>query len=285
MGCRERRRRTVAPSSRFHPVAGTRAVLALLLLAWAPRPAAAQFGIVEGFARNVSQMSFYFGRTAVRSSSPEVRQGGLDATAFGVELLFPVRTITRPLAGAPRPAPTDSIRRILKGMDVILSDGSVDTIYHYDIEPVAPPSPPVRTLWALEVGLGYGQISGFDLADPGLDMNASVRDLPALSLYANYAPWGNYFGLRTGFMKTEGLQVADTRGEEWKGEGEAFLFGALTGWAFGVEGLWLLLETGYTVRRFPSVEWRGSLPLPSGIPRDLDVSGWFVSGGIQFPLR
>ena len=171
-------------------------------------------------------------------------------------------------------------------MEVVRSGESVDTIYRYDARRVSRPGVPQETVWSMELGIGYGQVMGFEAEDePRLELRGAVRDLPAVSLYASYEPWGNYIGLRTGFMKTQDLQVVEDGGEAFSGDADAFLFGALTGYAWSLRGMHGFLEGGYSLRYFPSVEWRGPGPLPEGVPRDLGVSGWFVSGGIQFPLK
>lgn len=266
------------------PLRGLVGALVLLVLV-PPAGAEAQLGAVEAFARRVSDLSFYVSGGTLAGASSELDKGFFDVSSFGVELLFEVAEIARPIPGAARPQRPDSVRRIWTGMEIVRSGDRVDTIYRYEIEPVPPPPPPSETVWTLEMGIGYGQLQGFELEDPALDLSVAVRDLPAVSLYITYEPWGNYFGLRTGFMKTRALQVVDGEGSVYSGEADAFLFGGLAGYAFAADALWLFVETSYLVRAFPSVEWRGAGPLPSGIPRELDVSGWSLGVGIQFPFN
>lgn len=249
-----------------------------------PTPADAQLGAVEAFTRRVSDLSFYFSVGGLAGASSSLQHDPGAVRAFGVELLFEVAQVERPDPSAVPVEAADSVRRVWRGMEVIRSESGVDTVYSYDVESVPPPPPPTDTIWVLEVGLGYGQRQGYELADPALDMHVSIRDLPSVSLYASYEPWGNYFGLRTGFMRTQALQVVDGDGRTFSGSAEAFLFGGLTGYAFAVHDLWAFLETGYTIRDFPSVEWDEDT-LPGGVPRDLDVSGWFLTAGLQFPFR
>jgi hypothetical protein len=86
-------------------------------------------------------------------------------------------------------------------------------------------------------------------------------------------------------MKTKGLQVIEPEtGDTFSGESEAFLAAALLGYAWRIGDFWAFTETAYTIRYFPSVEWKGGV-LPSGVPTDLQLSGWSVSAGIQFPIR
>jgi hypothetical protein len=263
------------------------AVTAAVLLLALPAPGSAQFGAIEAFARRVSDLSFYYTIGGLAGASD-----GLDRdawiTAFGVELLFEVAEITRPLPGAEVPERADSVRRVWKEMEIVHTEEGVDTINRYEIEAIPPPPPPSESIWVMEMGIGYGQVQGFRLEDPSLEMNVAIRDLPSVSLYASYEPWGNYFGLRTGFMRTQALQVLDTEGVTFSGNAEAFLFGGLAGYAFAFADLWVFLEGGYTLRDFHSVAWDGPFGGPQpplSLPRELDVSGWFFTTGMQFPFR
>lgn len=264
------------------------AIVALVACLATPLPVRAQLGAIEAFAQRVSDLSFYFTVGGVAGSDSALKSAPGAVRAFGVELLFEVAEITRPTEGATRPPPSDSVRRVWTGMEVVRSEGRVDTVYTYEIEPVPIPPPATEPVWIMEMGIGYGQLQGYELDDPSLEMNVSVRDLPSATLYASYEPWGNYFGLRTGFMRTRALQVTDGEDRTFSGDGDAFLFGGLMGYAFAFEDLWVFVESGYTLRNFPSVEWRGTAPgtpIPASLPRELDVSGWSVSTGIQFPFR
>lgn len=256
---------------------------ALAFLLALPHPVQAQLGAIEAFARRVSDLSFYFSVGGVAGSSSALESDAAAVRGFGVELLFEVATIDRPVPGATRPVPTDSVRRVWTGVEVVRSGSRADTVYTYEVVPVPPPPPPTESVWVMEMGIGYGQLQGYELDDADFDMNVSVRDLPAVTLYASYEPWGNYFGLRTGFMKTQALQVVDAAGETFTGTGEAFLFGGVTGVAFPLADLWVFVEAGYTLRNFPSVEWRGGPP--ASLPRELDMSGWSLSTGLQFPFN
>lgn len=267
------------------PAHRTPVLVGLLMLFAAPAPAAAQFGPIEALARQVSDLSFYYSRGAAPSS------GGLDAepfglTSFGVELLFEVAEIPSGEARARRAAAEPTTRRVLREMEVHrTAEGTADTIYHYDIVRTTPGYGPDDILWTMEVGIGYGQLQGLDLAEPGLDLNAMIRTLPSVTVYLSYEPLGTYLGLRTGFLRTYALQVTDETGTVYGGSAEAFMMGGLLGYAIAVDPGYFFVEWGYTARSFPSVEWSAAGPLPAGIPRDLDVSGWGVSVGIQFPIR
>ena len=284
------RRRRAAPGPRrtlsSPPCSPALGVGLLAVLVALPAPAAGQFGAVETLARNVSDLSFYYGRGGASGSSAlDAGVGGL--TAFGVELLFEVATIPSAAARERQSAASPEPRRVLREVEVRRgSDGTVDTVYHYDVvRPSSGGYGPDDLLWTLELGIGYGQVQGLELRDPALDLNAMIRTLPSVSLYMSYEPLGAYLGLRTGFLRTFALQVIDAGGTVFAGDAEAFMMGALAGYAFGIGPTYLFVEAGYTARTFPSVEWRAQEPLPAGVPRELDVSGWGLSAGLQFPVR
>lgn len=259
-------------------------VLAALSLV-TPAQAAAQFGAVETLARRVSDLSFYYSRGGATPG------GALDddpvgLTSFGVELLFEVARIPSPAARRRRATQRPADRRVLREVEVVRGeDGAVDSIFHYDVVRSAPGYGPDDILWTLELGIGYGQVQGLELAAPGLDLNAMVRTLPSVTLYVSYEPLGTYLGLRTGFLRTYALQVVDGAGNVFPGKAEAFMMGGLMGYAIRIGPSYLFLEGGYTARTFPSVEWNNTVPLPVGVPRSLDVSGWGLSVGIQFPVQ
>lgn len=256
---------------------------ALALLA-APAPSAAQFGAIETLARQVSDLSFFYSRgTASGSSALDRSVFGL--TSFGVELLFEVARVPSTEARSRLAESGPVSRRVLREVEVRRTADGVDTVYHYDVARSAPSYTPDDILWTLEVGIGYGQVQGLEARDQTIDLNAMIRTLPSVTLYASYEPWGTYLGLRTGFLRTYALQVIDDAGTVYPGRAEAFMMGGLVGYAFSVDPGYLFVELGYTARSFPSVEWSAPDVLPGTVPRNLDVSGWGVSTGIQFPVN
>lgn len=273
------------------PVRGTGAcvqvlglVLTVVALA-APTPATAQLGAVETLARRVSDLGFFYSRGGA-PTGPVLADSPLGLTSFGVELLFEVATLPSSEARERRAASPPTVQRVLRAVEVRQrSDGTSDTIYHYDVVRSSQDYSPDDMLWTLEVGIGYGQLQGIELRDPSLDLNAMIRTLPSITLYMSYEPWGTYLGLRTGFLRTYALQVIDNAGTVYPGNAEAFMMGGLVGYAFAVDPSYLFIEAGYTVRTFPSVEWSSQGPLPTGVPREMDVSGWGLTAGIQFPVR
>lgn len=266
-------------------VSPARVALALLATLLTPGAAAAQFGPIEALASRVSDLSFYYGAGGVSAGGGAIEPNPWGVTAFGVELLFEVARIPSAAARERRAASSTEDRRVLQRIEVRETEGRADTVYHYDVVRVAPAYGDDDIVWTLEVGIGYGQMEGFQLRDPELQMNAMLRSLPAVTLYLSYEPIGSYLGIRTGMMRTESLQVMVADGTVYRGRGEAFQMGGLVGHALDVGPAYFFVEGGYTLRTFPSVEWTSPGPLPRNIPRRMDVSGWTVVGGVQFPVR
>jgi hypothetical protein len=261
-------------------------VVAAAATAALPSTAAAQLGPIEALANRVSDLSFYYG-TGGLTSDGALAPNPWGVRTFGLELLFEVAQIPtaearRRRAETPRPPVW-----VLERVEVRQVEGREDTVRHYGVQRVPPaPLSPDEILWTLEVGIGYGQTEGLSLRDPELELNATIRNLPALTLYLSHEPTGGYMGVKTGFMRSDALQVVDPGGQVFRGRGEAFLLGGLLGYAFPLRPAFLFVEGGYTLRAFPSVEWTHAPgPLPPGLPRTLDASGWTVAGGIQFPVR
>jgi hypothetical protein len=244
----------------------------------APAPARAQFGIFDALASRFSDVSFYGTAGGLLPGSDDIEAGRL--WSFGIEALFEIGTVTREVGPAPA-APADSVELRWTGREVVRRGATADTVDTYAVDEVEPEPAPTETIWTFEIGLGYSQLSGFDASTPGLTLKGSVRDLPSMSLYATYEPLGGYFGLRSGFMRFQGLQVIDAEGVAYEGDAESFLAGFALGQAFEVHRLFVFAEGAYTFRFFPSVSWGGGVP-PAGTPREISLSGWSVGVGVQF---
>ena len=245
-----------------------------------PPPAAAQLGGLEGLARRINSANFYVSHGGLAPDRDDISERGRGLRAFGVETLIEIRTVTRPIPGTSTERDTANVR--WTAMEIVRRQGQADTIYHYEVETVTA-SPRSEDLWLFELGLGYGQVSGFKSGRADLDLRGSVRDLPAVSLYATYEPRNLYFGVRSGFMKLHNFQVYDEAGEVYEGKAESFLAGGVFGYAPEWRDMIPFVEFGYTIRDFPSIDWSEDV-VPPGIPRDLSVSGWSIGVGIQFSV-
>ncbi|MSR21945.1 MAG: hypothetical protein EXR92_00035 [Gemmatimonadetes bacterium] len=261
-----------------------------------PTPVSAQFAAVETFLRNVTDLSFYGGVNQLTPSSDKIRADKGRLASFGVEMLFEIGGIDAPPPPAPPAPPGDGPRMLLRRIEVRRENGPPDSLFVY--EPAPPPAARRgERIWTFEMGIGYGQIVGFELrpdpAHPNVLLRGAERDLPAASVYISYDPLGLYAGVRTGLMKVQGLQVVySPSGASAEGTGESFLAGVLAGYSHEFGGVNLFLESAYVMRHFPSITWKGDPtikdikdnPALTAAPRDLQLSGLSLSTGLQISI-
>lgn len=145
----------------------------------------------------------------------------------------------------------------------------------------------------LELGLGASYLRGFSGKPlPDLfDLRASVRSFPEFGAYlsgtlADLELLSPYIGGNFGFADLWNAQVhaADRRQTSLKGQ--TFDYGVVLGLA--VNASWggnAFIEGAYRGRRFPSLDYNTSEPLPATWPRELDFSGWEIAVGWQFELK
>jgi hypothetical protein len=243
-----------------------------------PLPVHGQLGVYDALARRFSDVSFYMHTGGLAPRPVDIAAGSL--SAYGIEVLLGIGTVSRP--AGPRRPPADSVALTWTEMRVTKGSTGTDTVNTYQVRRVAAVQP-TTAIWSFELGVGYGQLTGFSSADPDIDLRGAVRELPTVSLYASYEPTGTYLGLRSGLIRLQGLQAWDTAGRSYSGEAESFLAGAALGQAATLLGITLFAEAGYALRPFPSIRWTGA-SIPAGVPRGLNLHGWTVGGGIQFSL-
>ena len=196
----------------------------------APSPAAAQLGLVESLFRNVTDVAFYTARSGALPDNDDIETGDFGLYGFGVELLFGVGTDTRRRVVSPPATPHRYVPRELR---VTHTDGAVDSVFVYEIVPVAA-TVEVDTIWLFELGIGYGQLAGFDLAADDIELTGAVRELPAVSFYATHNPSGAYFGVRSGLLQTSSLNVHLGDGTAVAGTAQTFQLGAAIGYGVDV---------------------------------------------------
>lgn len=244
-----------------------------------PGAASAQLGAIEGLASRVSDLGFYATFGTLSGGGP-IESDAFGVASYGLEVLFEVGAIEREVGV--RQLRADSVELEWVGMVVERSGRRADTTYTYEVVPASDPEPELETVWTFELGLGYGEISGYRSAKAGVDLRGVVRELPSISLYASYEPLGFYGGLRSGFMRLQGLQLyLDDEQPPIAGTADSFLAGVLVGQIVEVLGLNVFLEGAWTVRDFPSIEW--SAPPPPDL-RSIDLTGWSIGTGVQFSV-
>ena len=270
----------LGPGTAAAAVAGLATIL--LLLTGAGRPLQAQLGAVEALLDRVTDVSFYLSSGSLSPGTEGVGTGGYGLASYGLELLFSIGSVSRPLPGFEAPA-GDTVAMEWVRTTLTRRGAYTDTTDVFDVRTV-PREVPSETVWLFELGLGYGQTVGFQANGNEVELRGTIRDLPSVSFYASYEPLGGYFGFRSGFMTLHALQFYDADGTVYSGEAESFLASGLVGYAKEVLGFNLFAEGGYSLRYFPSVVWSVDTLAPE-IPPALNLSSWFVSGGIQFRLN
>ncbi|HYR11312.1 MAG TPA: hypothetical protein VEQ60_26255 [Longimicrobium sp.] len=141
-----------------------------------------------------------------------------------------------------------------------------------------------------ELGLGASYLRGYQAEEPSLDLRASLRALPTVSLYTTWEsePVSRYLGLGFGLVELWDAQAYGPSGQPWDVEANAFevvLSGGFYLEETFAEGLFV--EGGYRFRNFHSVKWTATDDadaLPASWPRSLDFSGPFLSLGWQLQL-
>ena len=142
-----------------------------------------------------------------------------------------------------------------------------------------------------ELGLGASFLRGYAAREPSLDLRASLRALPTVSLYATreglFGPVSAYLGGTFGLVELWNAQAYGPSGQPWDVEARTFELGASGGLFLSAGPLsGLFVEGGYRSRDFHSVRWssRAEEALPLEWPRSLDFSGPIVSVGWQVQL-
>ena len=166
----------------------------------------------------------------------------------------------------------------------------------------------IEVLWALssdssespvflEMGLGYSQFGGFESEDAAYELRGTVRDLPAVSLYATWTGLPGvrpYAGLRTGYITLRNVQAYDrfnppddTIGTVYSATADALQLGPLIGLGLGWGRVYLTGEVAYLRRRLPSIQWAAgsNTRIPASLPRELDFSGLSFALGLQVQVR
>jgi hypothetical protein len=272
-------------------------VLAGATLLGAPATAAAQLDFVGEFLKSATDIRLLVVRsnfTPRWSSPPYTRPQGSSETGVGIELLFGAGTIP---AGNGEPSPTepDSGGSSLKPTKVTVrqprSGMPGDSTTEYVPIPAAKDEGG-RDLVYLEVGVGYTD-AAFVASSSEWEMRGSVRQLPAVSLYATLFPENRvaaYIGLRSGLVQLSGLRAFEPSGELFAGAGQTIQMGSVVGLVAGIWKLNGFIEIETARRRFASVEWskviaEGSTLLPTTLPRNLVFKPFTIATGVQLQFK
>ncbi len=142
-----------------------------------------------------------------------------------------------------------------------------------------------------ELSLGTNYLRGFVAVEPTLDLHASVRTLPQISVYAAFvgvsddSPLQPYAGVSFGFAELWNARGYDDAGNVYELKADTYELGAIGGLYVNESFLrGLYVEAGYRVRNFETLNWATDV-VPVGWPRSIDASGIIVNVGWQFRIR
>lgn len=142
-----------------------------------------------------------------------------------------------------------------------------------------------------ELSVGTNFLRGFEAVEPTLDLRASVRTLPQISVYAAFvgiseeSPLQPYAGVSFGFAELWNARGYDNDGNVYEVLANTYEVGAVGGlYINGTFLSGLYVEGGYRVRNFESVNWVAET-VPENWPRSIDTSGFIVNVGWQFRIR
>ncbi len=261
--------------------------MTVLLSAFA-QPARAQVGF-EGLLGSINDVAVSFTCwTTVRTEELEETEGcPSEKNGYGVEVIFNLGTVyfkkTRP-------------DRVEMGKEERKIDGTTESVVTH--VPKTNSDSMNRGLGVLlELGLGYAQFTGFRSSDPAYTIRGTARELPAVAVYGSLVGNGvlkhlvPYLAVRSGLIGLHNVQLFDQIAPDsvipFAASAQAFQLGGGGGIAIGVDRTFLFFEAVYNLRRLPSVQWAapGINRIPSNFPRELDFTGWSITGGVQITIR
>ena len=262
----------------------------LLAMIALPFPALAQIGTgIESIFKDVTDVSFTTSCWEADSKEiQETEECPFGQHAFGFEVSFRLKEIG---LGGETVTVTNEVKEIHS------RNGSYDTIF----VPTTTKEPKGASL-LLELGLGYSQFSGFQSTTNAYQVHGTLREIPAISLYASLLPnsggvlgqFGGYVGFRTGLIQARDFQItvpANASGDTvsvYQGEGQAFQIGWVLGGFFDVPYLPVSIfgERANMYRSLTSVRWaKDGAKVPAFVPEKIDFSGTTYSLGIQFRTK
>lgn len=155
----------------------------------------------------------------------------------------------------------------------------------------------VEQPFSFDLGIAYGQLDGINMTSP-YEIRGYARELPALSSYVTWKPFGRIRGLRhvAGYVGARVGIITLQDAQLFTGidslpivslSASTFEIGVPLGAEFGVplaSGLRFTLEASHMRRKFNSLSYNPAKGFPAGIPHTLDLSGWSWDVGISFSI-
>jgi len=145
--------------------------------------------------------------------------------------------------------------------------------------------------FSFEIGLSYGQLTGFHQAGSGFTLSGALEEFPVVATYVDFLPEGRitpYVAARAGLTKLSGLRAYGPSDLLYTASGNTYLIGGGVGVAITLKGpLVAYAEYDATFRTVPSVEWAAHDDgvVPGYLPRRLRLSTHELSLGMQVNVR
>jgi hypothetical protein len=145
----------------------------------------------------------------------------------------------------------------------------------------------------LDLGVSYGQLAGLTATDPTLAFAGALRELPAVTVYANFLTGAvsPYVGLRTGLASFHQASFFDLdpnggKQTQYAIAAQTLQYGPVVGVIAPIRSVEFFVESTYLHRRFAGLQYTAKdNVVPTKLPRSLDVSGATVSVGIQVRVK
>jgi len=132
--------------------------------------------------------------------------------------------------------------------------------------------------------LGYGQIQGFQSANPKLDLHGMMRLAPEVSFYLtrNTKTWAMpYIGVHTGLVALSNWQAYTAPGDTlYSFSATTLQLGATAGVSLPYH---MYVDIGYRYRDFQSLDWHLTVLRP-GFPKSITMSAVQATAGVQFDV-
>jgi hypothetical protein len=257
-----------------------------------PLSAGAQGSLIEGLVKNATDINV-FGLITGTPGGPVTSRAPHGARGMGFELSYDLSDPGASAGAAPTGAKQSDTTAAKKPPGADTSKGKPETDKAQPFFPV---------LWndtiRIELAVGYAQSGGYKSRVARNDFYMSLRDLPALTVYASpiSAPKGAlrylflgavpFVGVRTGLVSIQsGHAYSDTA--TYGVGGQTFQLGGAVGLSWDVGNFSLFSEGSYVRRQFPSVDWSvsGRGVVPAAFPKSINFSGFTLSTGLTIELK
>lgn len=153
--------------------------------------------------------------------------------------------------------------------------------------------------FALELALGYGQMTGFSSSDTTYRVYGSLEEFPVVSLYLGFPRRRErpsiepYLGVRIGFVRLSGFQafVGSSTADismVYTASSSTYLVAGMAGLEISfVPRVDFFIEAGITQRRFDGIQYSatGSSIVPNKLPQTIQLRTYGLTLGAQLSLQ